>query len=65
MRDKIKYTYLFQTNRAMDETMAFDEAVEAAMKMVNLEETMIIVTADHGHSMAMSGYQTRGSDIRG
>lgn len=49
----------------MDETMAFDEAVEAAMKMVNLEETMIIVTADHGHSMAMSGYQTRGSDIRG
>ena len=49
----------------MDETMAFDEAVEAAIKMVNVEETLIVVTADHGHSFAMSGYQTRGSDIRG
>ena len=42
-----------------------DLAVEQALKMTNREDTLIIVTADHGHTMEMSGYQSRGSDIRG
>merc|ERR1712012_1392670 len=29
-----------------------------------LDETLIIVTADHGHTMNMAGYQSRGRDIR-
>jgi alkaline phosphatase len=56
---------LFQANAAMHETMAFDRAIEKALSMVDIDETLIIVTADHGHTMSMSGYQTRGSDIRG
>jgi alkaline phosphatase len=45
--------------------MAFDKAIEAALKMTNPKETLIIVTADHGHTMTMAGYPQRGTDIRG
>ena len=45
--------------------MAFDRAIEKALDMVEISETLIIVTADHGHTMSMSGYQSRGADIRG
>ena len=50
---------------ALLETIVLDEAVEMAMTMVNTEETLIIVTADHSHTMTMGGNQKRGSDIRG
>jgi hypothetical protein len=49
----------------MHETMAFDLAVKTAFELTDAAETLIIVTADHGHTMTMAGYQTRGSDIRG
>jgi alkaline phosphatase len=55
----------FQANIAMHEAMSLDSAVETALKMTNREDTLIIVTADHGHTMEMTGYQSRGSDIRG
>ena len=54
-----------KVNIAMDETVVFDLAIQKAAEMVNLEETLIVVTADHGHTMTMGGYQTRGVDIRG
>lgn len=42
-----------------------DKAVEVALSMVNVSETLILVTADHGHTNTAAGYQTRGSDILG
>jgi alkaline phosphatase len=45
--------------------MAFNKAIEAALKMTDPEDTLIIVTADHGHTMTMAGYPQRGTDIRG
>ena len=54
-----------QATVALHETMAFDKAIETALEMTNPEETLIIVTADHGHSMTMAGYPIRGTDIRG
>ena len=51
--------------QAMLETEEFDNAVEAALKEVDLKDTLIIVTADHGHTMSISGYQERGQDITG
>ena len=40
-------------------------AIKKATEMVDLKETLIIVTADHGHTMTIGGYQSRGADIRG
>lgn len=51
-------------NAALDETVAFDKAIETAYNMVDTDETLIIVTADHGHTMSMSGYPQRGQDVR-
>ena len=47
------------------ETMALDEAVETALNLVSTDDTLVIVTSDHSHTMSMGGYQSRGSDIRG
>ena len=52
-------------SRALNETVAFDLAVETAFKMVNLSETLIIVTSDHSHGMTFNGYASRGSDVTG
>ena len=52
-------------NTAVHETASLDKAVEEALSLVDVEETLIIVTADHGHTMSIAGYQSRGSDIRG
>jgi len=54
-----------KANIALDETASMDAAVEAAYRMTNPADTLIIVTADHGHTMTMGGYPKRGSDIRG
>ena len=51
--------------QAMLETEEFDNAVEAALNEVDTSDTLIIVTADHGHTMSISGYQERGQDITG
>lgn len=40
---------------AIDETTAFASAVEVATKMVDFEETLIVSTADHAHTMSISG----------
>ncbi|CAG2101117.1 unnamed protein product [Medioppia subpectinata] len=50
---------------ALHETVAFDRAVELAVRSVNLDETLVVVTADHSHSLTMNGYPKRGTDIRG
>ncbi|XP_070506410.1 alkaline phosphatase-like isoform X1 [Chironomus tepperi] len=54
-----------QAKHAVTEAVEFSRAIEAALKKVNLEETLIVVTADHGHVMTMSGYADRGGDIFG
>jgi len=51
--------------RALLDTVAMDEAVGAALKIVDLEETLILVTADHSHTLTISGYPPRGNPILG
>lgn len=51
--------------RTVTDNEAFSKAVAKAVQMTSDEDTLIIVTADHGHGMAMNGYCGRGSDILG
>ncbi len=52
-------------SRALYETLAFEKAVKTAYDMTDPSETLIIVTADHGHGMVLAGYLYRNLDIRG
>lgn len=51
--------------RALTDTIALSNAVRAAASKVNLDETLIIVTADHSHTLFIQGYPSRGNNILG
>ena len=51
--------------RALTETIELSNAVRAALGRVDLAETLVLVTADHGHTLTMGGYPTRGNPILG
>ncbi len=50
---------------ALTDTIAFSQAIEAAVNQTNAEDTLIIVTADHGHVFTIAGYPKRGNPILG
>jgi len=50
---------------ALSETQELSRAVAAALEMVDLSDTLILVTADHSHVFTMAGYPTRGNPILG
>ena len=52
-------------HRALHDTLAFDAAVATALEEVDLEKTLVIVTADHSHVFTMGGYPVRGNPILG
>lgn len=50
---------------ALTDTLAFEAAIKAAYDSTNPEETLILVTADHGHVFTIAGYPKRGNPILG
>ncbi len=50
---------------ALNEAVAFSDAVRVAMDKTDPSETLIIVTADHSHVFTIAGYPTRGNPILG
>ncbi|XP_067619433.1 membrane-bound alkaline phosphatase-like [Eurosta solidaginis] len=50
---------------ALDETVEFSKAIQAARELTSEEDTLIVVTADHSHAFTYAGYQYRASDIFG
>lgn len=51
--------------QALLETIRFSDAVNATLRMIDTDDTLVIVTSDHTHSMNFNGYSPRGSSILG
>jgi len=57
--------HLGRAATALSETLALDRAVEAVLKLVDLEDTLVMVTADHAHTLTLGGYPKRTQSILG
>ncbi|XP_030372139.1 alkaline phosphatase [Scaptodrosophila lebanonensis] len=51
--------------KALDETVHFSNAVRRALELTNPWETLIVVSADHAHTMTISGYPLINNPITG
>lgn len=60
-----KAHHLDLPRKALDETVEFANAIEIATKLTSENDTLIVVTADHSHTMTFNGYPARGHDILG
>lgn len=50
---------------ALTDTIEFANAIQAAVDATDPSETLILVTADHGHVFTIAGYPKRGNPILG
>ena len=50
---------------ALNETIELSNAVKTALEATDPAETLILVTADHGHVFTIAGYPKRGNPILG
>jgi alkaline phosphatase len=57
--------HLGNAARALADTVELSNAVQAALGLVDLKDTLIIVTADHSHTFTMGGYSHRGNPVLG
>ncbi len=51
--------------RALTDTIAFSDAIRAADEATSNADTLILVTADHSHTLTFAGYPQRGNPILG
>lgn len=51
--------------RALDETLELHRAVQRATELLDPEDSLLVVTADHAHVMSVNGYSARGNDVLG
>lgn len=54
-----------QAHKALDETVEFSKAIERALEITDPNDTLIVVTSDHAHTMSFNGYSNRGRNILG
>lgn len=58
-----------KARKALHEVLAFNDAINATMRLLKssgiLDQTLVIVTSDHSHTLTISGYPNRGNNILG
>nr|XP_006811662.1 PREDICTED: alkaline phosphatase, tissue-nonspecific isozyme-like [Saccoglossus kowalevskii] len=54
-----------RAGKALIDAVAFDDAVQVAKDMTSSNDTLIVVTADHSHTNAITGNPSRGNPILG
>ncbi|GIX72506.1 alkaline phosphatase, tissue-nonspecific isozyme [Caerostris darwini] len=63
---RIDHSHHFNNaHRALVDTLAFEDAVIAALGMTRSDDTLMVVTSDHSHVFAFGGYPKRGNPIFG
>ena len=60
-----KANHAGNAHRALTDTVALSDAVRVASEMTSADDTLILVTADHSHTLTLSGYSRRGNAITG
>ena len=56
--------HLGNAHRALTDTIAMSDAVQAAIESAS-SDTLVLVTADHAHTLSFAGYPARGNPIMG
>lgn len=54
-----------KAKKALDETLQFAQAIKEVVDRTKREDTLIVVTSDHSHTMSINGYPYRGNPIFG
>ena len=57
--------HLGNAHRALVDTIALSDAVRITRQKTSAKDTLIVVTADHGHVLTIAGYPTLGNPILG
>jgi alkaline phosphatase len=51
--------------KALEEFVMFDDSIGLALNITYEDETLVVVTADHSHTISIGGFASRGDDILG
>lgn len=49
--------------KALEEVISFSDAIQKTLELINFNDTLVIITSDHSHSLLLTGYPDRGQGV--